>query len=431
MIKTKIIHFYKQFSQIDVVRVFSLTSISTLVKMLTAFVSIKIVSIILGPSGIALTGQLNNFATFILAFATGGIKNGVTKYISEFKDSKDQVRLLIGTSFKITFFASLFCGLIMLVFHDYLSLKILDSDKYGYVFIAFGIGIIFYALNNLLLSILNGFKLFKKFVVINIMASLIGFIFTVSLVFFFKLEGALISLITYQSIMFFLTYWILRKQDWIVFFSFKEKFDNVVAKKYFNYTLMAITTASTIPLSQLYLRSYVISNISISDAGYWEGMNKLSSMYLMIITSSLGVYFLPKLSELKTNFELKKEIFKVFKVIMPMLTAGLLIIYFFKHFIVSTLFTEDFLPMESLFMYQLIGDFFKIASWLLAFNMVAKSMTKTFIITEIAVSISFVLLSLYLVKINGIVGITKAYMINYIAYFLTMIVIFRRIIFSK
>ena len=114
-----------------------------------------------------------------------------------------------------------------------------------------------------------------------------------------------------------------------------------------------------------------------------------------------------------------------------MLTAGLLIIYFFKHFIVSTLFTEDFLPMESLFMYQLIGDFFKIASWLLAFNMVAKSMTKTFIITEIAVSISFVLLSLYLVKINGIVGITKAYMINYIAYFLTMIVIFRRIIFSK
>jgi PST family polysaccharide transporter len=209
------------------------------------------------------------------------------------------------------------------------------------VFIAFGIGIIFYALNNLLLSILNGFKLFKKFVVINIMASLIGFIFTVSLVFFFKLEGALISLITYQSIMFFLTYWILRKQDWIVFFSFKEKFDNVVAKKYFNYTLMAITTASTIPLSQLYLRSYVISNISISDAGYWEGMNKLSSMYLMIITSSLGVYFLPKLSELKTNFELKKEIFKVFKVIMPMLTAGLLIIYFFKHFIVSTLFTED------------------------------------------------------------------------------------------
>ena len=105
-------------------------------------------------------------------------------------------------------------------------------------------------------------------------------------------------------------------------------------------------------------------------------MNKLSSMYLMVITSSLGIYFLPKLSELKTDKELRKEILKAYKIILPILIVGLIFIYFLRAFVVGILFSSDFSPMISLFGYQLIGDFFKIAAWILAFNMVAKSMTK-------------------------------------------------------
>lgn len=424
---TKVSNLIKHFLQIDLVKVFSLTAVSTLVKMLIAFVSIKIIASILGPSGIALIGQLNNFASIIMALASVGINQGVTKYISENKGSKEEVRKLIGTAFKMTLFSSLFCGINLIIFNKFFATKILNSLEYGYVFIVFGFVIIFYALNNLLLSILNGFQQYKKFVVINIINSLIGLIFTITLVYFWELKGALISLISYQSTMFFITYWMLRKQYWAVFISFRAKLVKQVTQKYFHYTLMAITSAATVPVSQLFIRSYVISNISIIDAGYWEGMNKLSSMYLMVITSSLGVYFLPKLAELNTNLELRKEIFKAYKIIMPVLTIGLLSIYFLRYFVVSILFTEDFMPMTSLFAYQLIGDFFKIAAWLLAFNMIAKSMTKTFIATEIIASLTFVVLALYFVNINGVVGITQAYMINYIALFFSMILIFRKL----
>lgn len=424
------IKFFKHFSQIDLVKVFSLTAISTLVKMLTAFVSIKIIASILGPSGIALIGQLNNFASIVMALASVGINQGVTKYISENKESKLEVRKFVSTAFKMTLFSSLFCGINLIVFSNFLSNKILNSEAYGYVFIVFGLVIVFYALNNLLLSILNGFQQYKKFVTINIINSLIGLIFTITLVYFWELKGALISLISYQSTMFFITFWILRKQYWVVFIALKEKLIKPIAQKYFHYTLMAITTAATVPLSQLFIRSYVISNISIVDAGYWEGMNKLSAMYLMVITSSLGVYFLPKLAELKTNLELRKEIFKVYKIIMPILAIGLVLIYMLRYVIIDILFTEEFSPMSSLFVYQLIGDFFKIAAWLLAFNMIAKSMTKTFIATEIIASLTFVGLALYFVNGKGVIGITQAYMINYIIYLLLILVIFRKLIFK-
>lgn len=427
---TKGFNFLKHFSQIDLVKVFSLTAIATLVKMLTAFVSIKIVASILGPSGIALTGQLNNFASIIMALASVGINQGVTKYISENKSSKEEVRKFIGTAFKMTLFSSFFCGINLIIFSSFLSNKILNSVEYGYVFVVFGFVIIFYSLNNLLLSILNGFQLYKKFVAISIISSLIGLVFTITLVYFWELKGALISLISYQSTMFFITFWMLKRKYWIAFISFREKLAKNVAKKYFHYTLMAITTAATVPVSQLFIRSYVISNISIVDAGYWEGMNKLSSMYLMVITSSLGVYFLPKLAELNTNIELRKEIFKVYKIIMPILAVGLISIYLLRYFVVSVLFTADFAPMSSLFAYQLIGDFFKIAAWLLAFNMIAKSMTITYITTEIIASLTFVALALFFVNINGVVGITQAYMINYIVYLFIMLLIFRKLVFN-
>ncbi|HEY0897041.1 MAG TPA: oligosaccharide flippase family protein, partial [Sphingobacteriaceae bacterium] len=68
----------------EMVKVFSLTAVSTLVKMLTGFISVKIISTLIGPAGVALLGQLTNFSTIFLTFSNGGINNGVTKYIAEY-----------------------------------------------------------------------------------------------------------------------------------------------------------------------------------------------------------------------------------------------------------------------------------------------------------------------------------------------------------
>ena len=229
--------------------------------------------------------------------------------------------------------------------------------------------------------------------------------------------------------MFFVTFWMLRKKLWIKFLNFSWNFDKIIYGKYFQYTLMAITTAVTVPVSQLYIRSYVIVNISITHAGYWESMNKISSMYLMIITSSLSVYFLPKLAELKTDAAVRKEIFRAYKVILPFLALVLGMIYVFKFVIIRILFSAEFLPMSTLFKYQLIGDLFKISSWLLAFLMIAKSMTLRFICRN-SCSTSFILLSLYFVKGNGVLGITRLHVKLWL-YLILMIILFRKLVFSS
>ena len=424
-ITRKMTNLFRRASKADIVRVFSFTSISTLVKMLTGFVSVKVVASIIGPAGVALVGQLNNFASIAMSLSSGGINNGITKYISDFKNDEGKVRTYLSTALSITVICSLCVGVAMILLNRLLSKLILQTNDYWYVFLIFGVTILLYALNLMLLSVVNGFKDFKKYVKINIANSIVGLCFTLAFVLTLGLPGALVSAVTYQSVMMFITLWMIRKSSWATWSNFKERLNKLASKQYFKYTLMTLTTAAMVPISQLVLRSYVISEISPVEAGWWEAMNRLSNMYLMIITSSFTVYYMPRLSELSDKIELRREIFKAYKVILPILILGITVVYLFRHLIIRILFTPEFLPMENLFIWQLIGDLFKICAWLLSFIMVAKAMTKEYITTEVIFAISYIVLSFIFMHLKGVVGITQAYLLNYIIYLLCMVGLFK------
>lgn len=426
----KISNLFSRFIKADIVKVFSLTSISTLVKMCTGLISVKVVASIIGPAGVALVGQLNNFATIMMSFASGGINNGITKYVAEYKEDNSYIAKLLSNALKITALCSLLCSLFLIILHRQLSEMIMLTPEYGYIFIVFGFTIFMYAINNMLISIINGFKEFKRYVYVNIANSILGVSFTVALVLCWQLNGALIAAVTFQSIMIFITLFMLRKVPWLRWSNFKEKLSKAIASRYFRFTLMTLTSALTVPVVQMILRGYVMKEISPVEAGWWEGMNRISNMYLMVITSSFSVYYLPRLSEIKDRLELRHEIFKAYKAIIPLLLAGFAIIYLLRFFIIRLLFTPEFMPMSQLFAWQMAGDFFKICSWLLAFLMIAKAMTRKFITTEILFSATWLALGLLFVRSTGVVGLCQAYLINYILYTAIMAIFFRKIIFQ-
>ena len=60
----------------DLARVSFLNGISTVIKMFTGLVSIKVISIVVGPIGVALLGQLTNFSAIVLIIANGELMWG-------------------------------------------------------------------------------------------------------------------------------------------------------------------------------------------------------------------------------------------------------------------------------------------------------------------------------------------------------------------
>jgi O-antigen/teichoic acid export membrane protein len=240
-----------------------------------------------------------------------------------------------------------------------------------------------------------------------------------------------VSTVTFQSVVFFITLIIVAKSYWFKWRDFILRFNKGVAVKLAHYSLMAIVSATTVPAGQIIVRSFIIKNRSITDAGLWEGINRISGMYLMVITASLSVYFLPKLSELKTQRELKREIFSVYKLIIPFLILTTAIIYIFRMLIIHILFTSEFSGMENLFAFQLIGDILKIMGWVLGYLLLAKAMSKIYIIMEIVSFVLLVLVSYFLVNWYGSVGATLAFAIVYLIYLIVLCIVFKKLLFNQ
>lgn len=406
------------------------SAVITFIRIASGFVAGKVVALFTGPAGVAVIGQFNNFITIILTFANGAINSGVVKYTAQYEGDTLQLKKLFSTSFKISIFCSAFFGTILLFTSPFISELLFKSVIYNNPIRVLGVTIALYSLNSLLISILNGKKQIKTYTLVNTLGSIIGLIFTIILVFLYKLQGALYALVLAQSIVFFVTVILIIKSDWFSWAYFNQPFDKQTGKQLSRFSLMAIVSSLTIPISQIVLRNLLINKWGIVTAGNWQGMMRISDGYLLLITTSLSTYYLPKLSSLHTNNELQKEIFKGYKIILPAVLAGCIIIYFSRFFIIHILYTQSFEGMESLFFYQLLGDFFKMAAWILAYLMLAKAMTKTYIITEIFFSITYVVLGYLCINLFGSEGITIAFAINYLGYLLVMIIVFRKLIFN-
>jgi PST family polysaccharide transporter len=423
--------YFEKIRKSEMVKTSFLTGIGTLIKQTSGIIVAKIIAITLGTSGVALVSQYIDFISISRSFATAGIQQGVVKYVAEFKNNKNEFAKILSTSLRITLFMTLFVGVILFIFSKYFSFVLFNTNDFQYIIRIFSFSIILFGLNILLIKILNGTGEIRKLVFVNIANSLFSLIMTTLGAYFFKLQGALISLSIAESIVFFISLFFVIKSNWFTIELFKFNIDIKHATALFKYTLMGITSMMLAPSIKILIRNYIITNISMNEAGIWSGLGRISNSYLSFLTLTLSYYYLPKFSSLKKASSIRQELLAGYKIIIPTLLTLIILIFVFRKYIILLIYTKDFLSMEKLFLPQLIGDFFKIISWLIAYLMLAKAKTVMFIGTEIIFGATYYYLSIYFASLFGIEGVVYAYTINYIIYTITLVFLLKQYIFAK
>ncbi len=397
-----------------------LNGVAVLIKTVTMFILNKILAVYVGPAGYAAIGQFQNFIQMITTFAGSAINTAVIKYTAEYHEDESKQRGLWKTAGSIVFLFSLLFSCGVFIFKKQLSLYIFHTEMYQTVFVWFAVFLIFFTFNALFLAILNGKKEVLKLVVANIFGSLFSLAITSILAIKYSLYGALVAISIYQSLAFFVTLFLCYKSDWFQLNYLFGKIDKEIAQKFAAFALMALVSAICVPLSQMVIRGYLSHEYGATYAGYWEAMIRLSAAYLMLVTTTLGVYYLPRLSELSNLTEIKAEVYLGYKYIFPLAVIGGFAVYILRDWIITLLFTKNFLPMRNLFLWQMIGDSLKIGSWILAYLMLSKAMTKLFITTEIIFALTSVLLTYICTQIIGFEGVSIAHLVNYGIYWAVM-----------
>ncbi len=398
----------------------ALNGLAVLIKTATMFILNKILAVYVGPAGYAAIGQFQNFIQMVTTFAGSAVNTAVIKYTAEYRGDETKQRAIWKAAGSLVLIFSFIFTFLVLIFHQQLSFWIFKTGEYGSVLIWFAVFLIFFNLNALLLAILNGKKEILKLVFANIAGSLFSLLVTGLLAVKLGLYGALVALCIYQSLNFIVTLYLSYRSEWFSFSYFFGKIDSDIAKKFLSFAAMALVSAICVPLSQMVIRSYLVHEYNATYAGYWEAMIRLSAAYLMLVTTTLSVYYLPRLSELSNIQAIKNEVYLGYKFIFPLAVVGGVLVFLLKDWIIPLLFSSAFLPMRELFLWQMIGDSLKIGSWILAYLMLGKAMTRLFISTEIIFACVSIVLTYVCTKIFGFKGVSIAHLINYGTYWIMM-----------
>ncbi len=421
--------FYQKIISSELFKIFSLNGLNVLTKIGVGVISSKILAIYVGPSGMALIGNLRNFLSSFDSISSLGFQNGIIKYVAEKKDSESELKKIISTLFLNLVILSCLFGILLFCFADYWNSIVFGTNNFSYLFKILAFLVPLYISSIYLNAVINGLGEFKKVMYINIIGNIIGLLLTLFFVLKYDVFGAMLSIIVAPSLLFFVSlYFLSGKLSLGNYINFRF-FDFKLIENLSHYFLMALVSGVLGPLVMLLIRNNLIENEGIDQAGYWEAMSRISSYYLLFINTLLTVYYYPRLVTAQNNDETKSVLFDFYKKVLPFFGVGLVILFLLKNIIISVLFTDYFKPVSELFFWQLIGDFFKVFSWILALQFFAKKMTRAFIITEM-MSLSVLLVSSFLfIEYFENEGIVIAHAFTYLVYSIVLGIYFRKSLF--
>ena len=422
----------KKILQNQLFKAATLNSVSILVRLISGFISSKAIAYFIGPSGMALMGNLRNFTSTLENIGILGLQNGIVQNSAKNQESKEQLNHWVTSLFWFFFILSLALSLLVFLGNGFFGKQIFGSSSNYYFilnFIAFVIP--FQVLHLFFVAILNGFSEYKKVTYVSIFSYVVGLLISLYLMWKYGINGALISISVLSIFQFLFSGYYFGQHFSLRLILQNKKIDFRSINHLLPLGLMTLFSAVVGPIIYIFIRNLISKESSLDAAGHYEAMQRISGFYMMFVTTLITFYFLPELTKAKSLNDERKLTFAFYKGIISIFGIGLVVIYFLRHFVIQVLLTKEFELVSDLFLWQLLGDFFKALSLILGIRFYAKKIMKGYFVTEI---ISFTILfcsSYFLIPKLGSEGAVMAYAITYLIYFIVLLIYFRKLIYVK
>lgn len=397
-------------------KVLGFNSISIVLKIIMGLVSTKLSSIYLGLQGINTLENFRNFTSLSDSFSQFGLQNGIVKY-SATSHSIKQDQKIISTIFFLLLVTSFIFIFLIILNINYVKFYIFGNQSFGFLVIAYALLSPFANLQFLLLNYLQGKQGHKFVILINSIGYVLNIILSFYLIINYHLIGAMIQLIVVPIILMIISLFIIHKK--VVFF-------NLISIHYVNFSvikgllvfsLMNLVSGALTPLSFIFIRYLVQSNLSADEAGVWSSIVRISVFYMTFVSSICNLYFYPKLSKTEIFSEYKAIIAEYYRKFIPIVFLGLLLCFVLQKVVILLIYTEDFLILRDYFYLQLIADFVKSLSLIFGYLLIAKKKIWQFILFEIISLGSYCLGSYIFIKYLKLDGVYYSLIGSLMIYF--------------
>lgn len=402
------------------------SALGTAARLLAALVLVKLVAWSAGPQGVGRLGQFMSLMSLLAVLAGGGIGAAVVKYVAEYRADPERLSRLLSAALAYALCASCAMACAALLSSERLAAWLLDDVAYASLIRVLALAQIGIALVNYILAIVNGFMDVRRLALIQVLGSMAGIVVALGLARWLHLYGALLALVLGQLLMLAVGLPAWWRSPYFRPSMLRARFDREMTVRLAGFSLMTLTSALLSPLVNIAIRDHLAGTFGWAQVGYWQAVGKVSDAYLLFLTTAINIYYLPRLAALRGRDALARELRHAFRLLLPAVIALALAVYLARHWITRLLFSADFASADALYGAQLLGDVIKIASFVLAYVMLAKAMTGLFVVAECVFALGYLVLVHVGTAYFGLVGAIYAFAINYLAYLVFNVLVVRR-----
>ncbi|WP_324730745.1 O-antigen translocase [Pseudomonas paeninsulae] len=399
-----------------------LTTIAQFSKIAVGFVLLKLIAINLGPEGLGTLGHFMSAVTILSLLAGGGVMNGIIKYVAEYRVQPQRLKDFISAVISYSLFFSLVFLVVGVVFSGYIADFLLGTPDYYWLVVLLAVAQMGFAFTNTVTGVFNGLRDTKTFAKIQIVGSLLALPLAWFVVANYGIAGSAIAIVMVIFCCVFPAIFYFKKSSFFANLSFSA-INKSDFKRLSSFTLMLMTSALAFPLVEIVVREFLIRNSGYAEAGIWQAALRLSGAYLSFFAVFLAYYFMPLISAEQDKRVIQYHVFRFMLLVMGVFIFGAVTLYVGRDFFIPLLLSKDFVVLESLIVYQLVGDFFKISAYVVGFVGVAKAATKLYVAAEIVQSVLFILFGIFFYQYySDVKGVMIGYAFSCFSYFLICVV---------
>ncbi len=174
-------------------------------------------------------------------------------------------------------------------------------------------------------------------------------------------------------------------------------------------------------------RVLVARSLGTEAAGLFHASWSIAGLYLTFLLGALGAEYYPRISALSTDpAAMGRAVADQARLVVHLVVPVVLVALVAAPLVVHVLYDARFVPMLSMLRPQLVGDVLKVASWALAFSLMASRHQARYFAAEAAFVGAYTAAIAFVVPAAGLVAAGWAYVACYAGYYVLVSLLVRK-----
>ncbi|WGT51486.1 O-antigen translocase [Thioclava nitratireducens] len=389
------------------------------INILVGLIRMKIVAVLIGPTGVGLIGLYANLVQAATTVAGLGIGNVGTRRIATAHAEGGAGE--VGRTRRILFWGALILAALgalgFWLLRGIIAEQMLDDpEKSKYVaWLAIGVALNVGAVSQS--ALLTGMRRIGDLARINVLAGILGTIVNIVILWIWGMQGLIAVVLVSPAVTFMLGHIFVSRLGPLegrrpILREMMSEWGEM-ARLGFAFMLSGVVAT----VGALVVRTLVQRELGPDALGQFQAAWVIGMTYLGVVLSAMGTDYFPRLTAVINDPKAATRMVNEQTEVALLLTAPILLTMLgFVPWVISLLYTSDFAPAVEILRWQLLGDILKVMSWPMAFVIVAAGAGKTFVGTETAAMSVFALGTFIGLPMLGVTATGVAFLAMYVVY---------------